>query len=313
MENEASDFNLSEILEHVDCNICGSTEQRNIKASNYGKILTLPEFIKFYSSSSETKLLDQLVQCTSCSLIYVNPRVSTELSHKGYQDAIDVRHHRQDSFRIASFKVALKKINGLVDLYSGSNGPSRFLDIGCAGGAFPKVIKDLGFEVIGLEPSIYLSRHARETYGLEVHSSTLEEFAKNGRKFDVISLWDVLEHLPNPRAALGEINLMLHSEGILILNLPMIDTFPARIMGLRWPFYLNVHIYYFTLKTIAKLLDDTGFEVSGVSRYWQTLSLGYVLNRAGIKLPRTIEDMLRIPFRYYLGQRTIIARKKKND
>jgi len=313
MENGASDFHLSEILEYVDCNICGSIEHRKIKASNYGKNTTLAEFMEFYSSSSETKLLDQLVQCTSCSLMYVNPRVSTELSHKGYQDAIDVRHHKQDSFRIASFKVALRKINNLVDLYSGSKGPSTFLDIGCAGGAFPKAINDLGFEVIGLEPSNYLSRHARETYGLEVHSATLEEYSKNGRKFDVISLWDVLEHLSNPKAALDEINSMLPSEGILILNLPMIDTLPARTMGLRWPFYLNVHIYYFTMRTIEKLLDETGFEVRGVSRYWQTLSLGYVLNRAGIKLPKTIEDMLKIPFRYYLGQRTIVAGKKQSD
>jgi len=67
------------------------------------------------------------------------------------------------------------------------------------------------------------------------------------------------------------------------------------------------------MRTIEKLLDETGFEVRGVSRYWQTLSLGYVLNRAGIKLPKTIEDMLKIPFRYYLGQRTIVAGKKQSD
>lgn len=156
MDNGASDLNLSEILEYVACNICGSVEHRKIKASNYGNNSTLAEFMEFYSSSSETKLLDQLVQCTSCSLIYVNPRVSTELSYKGYQDAIDVRHHKQDPFRIASFKATLKKINNIVDLYSGSKGPSTFLDIGCAGGAFPKAIKDLGFQIIGLEPSNYL-------------------------------------------------------------------------------------------------------------------------------------------------------------
>jgi hypothetical protein len=141
---------------------------------------------------------------------------------------------------------------------------------------------------------------------------TLEEYSRNGKLFDVVSLWDVLEHLSDPKQTLKKIHAMLPSEGLLILNLPMIDTLPARVMGFRWPFYLNVHIYYFTLKTIEALLLETGYEIQGVRRYWQTLSLGYVLNRAGIKLPEKVEDMLNVPFRYYMGQRTIIVRKKSD-
>jgi SAM-dependent methyltransferase len=312
VQKNGDDFVISQILEYVNCNICGGTEYHKIKDSSYGSNLTLSEFIEFYSSSSETKLLDQLVQCVSCSLIFVNPRISTELSFKGYQDAIDVRHHNQDLFRVSSFKSALKKINMVVDLFSGSEGPRTFLDIGCAGGAFPKAVKDLGFQVVGLEPSVYLSKHARKEYGLEVHAMTLEEYSRNGKLFDVVSLWDVLEHLSDPKQTLQKIHAMLPSEGLLILNLPMIDTLPARIMGFRWPFYLNVHIYYFTLKTIEALLLETGYEIQGVRRYWQTLSLGYVLNRAGIKLPEKVEDMLNVPFRYYMGQRTIIVRKKSD-
>lgn len=312
MQKNEDDFAISQILEYVNCNVCGSPEYRKIKDSSYGSNSTLSEFMEFYSSSSETKLLDQLVQCTSCSLVFVNPRISTELSFKGYQDAIDERHHKQDSFRITSFKSALKKINMVVDLFSRSEGPRTFLDVGCAGGAFPKAVKDLDFQVVGIEPSVYLSEHARKEYGIEVHAMTLEEYSRNGKLFDVVSLWDVLEHLSDPKQTLKKIYAMLPSDGLLILNLPMIDTLPARVMGLRWPFYLNVHIYYFTMKTIETLLHETGYEIQGVRRYWQTLSLGYVLSRAGIKLPGKIEDMLNVPFRYYMGQRTIIVRKKSD-
>lgn len=314
MQNNESDFVLSEILEYVDCNICNSSEYHKVRSSSYGASSTFSEFAAFYSSSSETKLVDQLVQCNSCSLIYVNPRISTTLSFKGYQNAVDTRHHEQDSYRIRSFKTALRKINKIVDLFTGVEGPSTFLDVGCAGGAFPKAIKDLNFRVIGLEPSKYLSEHARNQYELDVRAITLEEFSLDKPKFDVVSLWDVLEHLSDPKQTLVRLHSMLPKEGLLILNLPMVDTFPARVMGSRWPFYLNVHIYYFTMKTITTLLDETGFEVKGVIRYWQTLSLGYVLNRAGIKMPKKIEDFLSIPFRYYMGQRTIIVRKKaKSD
>ena len=120
-----------------------------------------------------------------------------------------------------------------------------------------------------------------------------------------------MEHLSDPKKTLLLANSLLHQSGVLILNLPMIDTMPAKILGKRWPFYLNVHLFYFTKQTASELLDQSGYELISSRRYWQTLSLGYVFARAGIKLPNFLGVILSLPIRYYMGQRTLIARKKE--
>ena len=91
----------------------------------------------------------------------------------------------------------------------------------------------------------------------------------------------------------------------------MVDYFPAKLLRGAWPFYLNVHLFYFTRKTIIKLLEKNGFEVIHVKNYWQCLSLGYVLIRANLPISPEILKKLRLPVWYYLGQRTVVAKKSK--
>lgn len=266
-----------------------------------------------YKSSSETGLMDQLVKCKNCELVYVNPRIDNSFTYAGYSEAIDIRHHEQDVYRIKSFKRAINKILVMLESNNVRLQFGEILDVGCAGGAFPKAAQDLGYKVVGLEPSRYLADHGVKKYKLEIYTETLEKFAERKRKFSVISLWDVLEHLPDPKLSLGVIDSILKDDGILVLNLPMIDTLPARLLGKIWPFYLNVHITYYEKKTITRLLQDTGFEIIGISRYYQSLSLGYVLFRTGLRVNETILKSLNFSVRYYMGQRTIIAKKRTHD
>lgn len=298
-------------LEYINCNLCGSDNFDVIRSSSYPQEISSANLGDIYSSSSESPLLDQLVKCKVCSLKYVNPRISTSISRKGYEDALDVRHHEQDRYRIKSFKRALKKVLRILELKQGEIELMTILDIGCASGAFLKAASDLGFQGIGLEPSKYLSNLAREKYQLEVYASTIESYAARPSNFSAVSYWDVLEHVPDPRKSLEIVKNLLQDDGILILNLPMVDTFPARFLGRKWPFYLNVHIYYFDRVTIRKLLDEVGFDVVKIKRYSQSLSLGYVLKRAGIRLNPKVEKKLFLSTRYYMGQRTVLARKRK--
>jgi 2-polyprenyl-3-methyl-5-hydroxy-6-metoxy-1,4-benzoquinol methylase len=313
MSKKDAEFNVWTILENVNCNNCQENDYSILKVSNYPGKTKLEEFLNAYSSSSETKLTDQLVRCNRCSLVYVNPRIHSKLTLKGYVDAVDIQHHEQDTYRIKSFKRAIKNLDVITREFNWEGLQNNVLDVGCAGGAFPKAAKDLGYRVVGLEPSRYLAKYGQEKYDIEVYASTMEEFAHRSEKFSVISFWDVLEHVPDPRNSLNLAKQLLQENGFLILNLPMIDTLPARLMGGRWPFYLNVHIYYYERKTIKKLLQETGFEVINMQRYWQTLSLGYILFRAGIRLPKVVRDYLTMPVKYYLGQRTIVARRFTND
>ena len=77
--------------------------------------------------------------------------------------------------------------------------------------------------------------------------------------FDLITLSDVLEHVSEPSQMINDVLQYLRPSGLLLLNLPMIDTLPARFLNKFWPFYLEVHLYYFTIQTINQFLKINGF------------------------------------------------------
>jgi ubiquinone/menaquinone biosynthesis C-methylase UbiE len=135
-------------------------------------------------------------------------------------------------------------------------------------------------------------------------------------EFDVITLWDVLEHTPNPRNVLDECKRVLKPGGLMIINYPDIESLVARMMGRRWVFLLSVHLYYFTPDTIEKMLRAVGFKVSGTKMHWQSLELGYILFRMkpyiswlstmGTKIVEGLGmGNLQIP--YWMGQMLVFA------
>lgn len=304
-------FQIDSVLESVACNLCSATDFDVLHPSNYETFSSLEQLTKIYSSSSEDSLFDQIVRCVSCDLIYLNPRISGEVVKTGYTIAIDTRHHEQDYFREHSFRRALNGLNAYLKPLLGKLESPRLVDVGCAGGIFVKVANDFGFDAKGLELSQYLANFGTEKYNVQILPMTLEDFASENRNRDItlVSFWDVLEHLPDPSSTLKTVNSILDESGLLLLNLPMVDTFPAKLLSFKWPFYLNVHTYYFSIDTITRLLEKSGFKIIYHSRYWQTLGLGYVFQRAGIKSSWLQWMFRKVPFKYYMGQRTILAKK----
>ena len=112
-------------------------------------------------------------------------------------------------------------------------------------------------------------------------------------------------------------HLILLSDGHLIVNYPDYDSWPRKLMGTKWPFFLSVHLFYFTPQSIRQILEKHGFQVVRIEPYFQTLELGYVLERAGqifyfakwVERAVKILGLGQIPFKYYLGQTLVTAKK----
>lgn len=161
----------------------------------------------------------------------------------------------------------------------------RALDVGCAAGFCMQALRDLGFEAHGVEVSETIARHAIEVLDFQtVHIGTLEDAPYTPNTFDLITMWDVVEHVADPRSLLALARELLAPGGLLVLETQNIDSAFARLLGRRWHHYKHAeHIYHFTPSSLRRLLDAAGFAVKTMTpRYGgKYVSLDFIAERAG--------------------------------
>lgn len=299
------------VMEGVACNLCGQDNyvvvyRGKLKAEGSSKAADV------YKSSGSRPSDDTIVRCNGCGLVYVNPRLKAESIVDGYSEGSDETFISQVRGREASFLSGLKFIEKF-------SKPGKILDIGTAGGSFLHVAKKRGWEVYGVEPNKWLCGWAKQHYGIDVQPGTIGSLEYPDGFFDVITLWDVIEHVPNPAEVLQKCHRLLRPGGFIYLNYPDYGSYASRLMGKRWIFLLSVHIYYFTRRTVSLMLAKGGFSALKFRTHFQTLTLGYLVFRmqqySGVlyKVGSFFVKLLRIgnlPVKYWLGQSGVIAVKK---
>lgn len=303
------------LFEGIPCPLCGQAEFDVIKTARYSGNESAADLRQAYSASSNHKLLDQVVRCRGCRLHYVNPRPRPDLIIASYAAAEDQTFVAQNAGRIHTFTKILRKVLALEGREDG--GGRRLLDIGCAGAACLAAAKSLQFQTVGVEPSRWMADFGRRTYKVEVHDGVLEPGMFPEESFEFITLWDVLEHVPDPKALLDLAASLLRPDGTFLLSYPDFHSSMGRLLGKRWPFWLSVHLLYYDRVTITKQLALSGFHIEQMMPYWMTLQLGYVVDRAIPYIPalRVIRAALNrtglshIPINYTMGQTIVLAKK----
>lgn len=299
----------------IPCPLCAASTYDVVYPGKFPETLSHEFLTEVYRSSSDQALFEQVVKCQGCGLVYLNPRLRSDLIVSSYADGEDKAFIEQDTFRIKTFTEALKKLQ---DEYGLRFSPeTKVLDIGCAGGAFLRSAWECQLSAIGIEPSRFLGDYARTTYGLDVRSGVLADFSFPAQSFDLITLWDVIEHVPDPKEELRTIQRLLKPEGLFVVNYPDFGSLPAKLLGRKWPFLLSVHLVYYTPETIRRQLLKSGFRVIGMKRHWQTLELGYVIKRAsqyflGFRFLGILVEKLglaTLPLKYWIGQTQVIAKR----
>ncbi|MFQ5506180.1 MAG: FAD-dependent oxidoreductase [Planctomycetota bacterium] len=230
----------------------------------------------------------RVVSCSSCGLVYVTPRLKPELlsevynqdywqSHspkeRGYAD-----YRKEAPLYIKTFEKRL----GLIDRYAPE--PGRALDVGCAAGYFLEVLRRRGWDVSGVELSPEIARHARQELGIEdIYVGDLRDSEHGEKSFDLITMWDLVEHVPEPLSLLRKAASLLADDGHLVIETQNVESRFARLLGARWQHYKHLeHLYHFSPATIRKLLDDAGLEiVENTPRFGgKHVSLGFIRERA---------------------------------
>jgi SAM-dependent methyltransferase len=228
----------------------------------------------------------RLVRCPACGLAYIdNPPDDAGIAALYQSD--DSYHDRlidENSPEYARMDGVARRHMGVLTRHWASpteNGhAAHVLDVGCSAGLFLKRARDAGFAVSGLEMSPRSVEYARSTLALNVHQGAIEDAVFADASFDIITLFDVIEHLADPYAAAKHLARWLKPGGILLMSTPNIDGLFPRVSYLPskaldyWPHPEPPHhLFQFSEKTLADLARQAGLEPARADHF--CLPLGY--------------------------------------
>ncbi|MGA3323261.1 MAG: class I SAM-dependent methyltransferase [Terriglobia bacterium] len=266
----------------------------------------------------------RIAQCRGCGLWFVNPQPTVEELRQFYARYDDGEQWRkgEEHFNRGIHKaIARIKPSGAV------------LDIGCGSGNFLRCMKEGGYSVLGIEPSESGSQFAREEHSIEIYHGMIEDFLKahGARKFDVITLLNVLEHLTHPAQSLLQLRQILASDGVLALVVPDARFHDLlgrlrRFAGFKDAYWLEQpesflsgfklpdHLCSFQPGTIASLLRRCGYRVVALRIAPLVLNPAFHRNAAKFLVRWVSQIVYYLTFqRVLVGYSTLVLAQREQD
>lgn len=203
--------------------------------------------------------------CGNCTFKFTNPRPINEALHKYYQSehyishtskANSLRHFLYKTIRSYTLKNKLKLVNSL-------SKKGIILDVGCGTGEFLKTCSNVNWDIQGIEPDQKAREKAEKLLDIKLMDSLFNCTDEN--KYQIITLWHVLEHLPELNKTIKHLKNMLSVRGRLIFALPNVDSYDAKKYKEYWAAYdVPRHLYHFSQITFKKLMKNHDLKVESV-------------------------------------------------
>jgi len=242
-----------------------------------------------------------LYRCKKCELVHVFPIPDSLesvyskdyfFSEKKEAEFGYVDYDRDKQSTKEYFNKQLDKLAGLVT-------GRRMFDVGAATGFFLGMARDKGWNVSGSEISTFAADEARGR-GFEMFCGDLLDLPR-ANKYDVVTMWDVFEHVATPSDYLRHINNVLSKDGMLVINTVDIGSWYAKLRGKNWHLLIPPeHVFYYTKKNLFYLLEKNGFEVVSFSKPSKKFSLTYVFSilyqTQNFKAGKKLSDFLNTDF-----------------
>jgi SAM-dependent methyltransferase len=283
-------------LQDVPCPLCGgmrvSPVLRDAGSSRIGR----PDLVA--CTSLDHGAFGQIVACDACGIQFRSPREDDATILSYYAGVEDTVYQENEAARVATFTKALRRLEAHVPV----RGP--LLDVGCYSGVFLDVAASRGWSVVGLEPSRWAAEAARKK-GHEVHSGTLEATPLPRGHFAVATMWDAIEHYADPVKELRLARGVVRDGGYLVLSTMRSDAWVVRLLGRRWPWYMRMHLYYFTPRTLERALQLAGWQLVHLHGYSHVVTWDYLMLKLGPYAPRASAAGRRLLKRLRLSDRTI--------
>ena len=239
-----------ELINIKSCPLCGGEKHK-----------------KFISAIDHNVSKDgfDIVSCNSCQFRFTNPKPSEKTIGKYYQSK-DYISHTSSKKGVFNFiyhvvrNYQLYKKEKLISSFN-KNTEKELLDFGSGTGEFLSFCQRKGWKTRGVEPESKAAELAKTNYNLNIN--TVSEFFKNKtKKYDVITLWHVLEHVYDLEKYLNELTIKLKNNGLLVLGLPNSNSYDAAYYKENWAAWdVPIHLYHFTKNDIKAIANKNGFDL----------------------------------------------------
>ncbi len=274
----------------VNCPICADSSLSHI-------ILECKDRLTVKSQTVFT-----LRKCKECGLVILSPQLDNESLHLAYEaDGYDPFQSLQSPasffdhiYRLArDFTLTWKK-NLIAKLITPG---SRLLDGGCGTGEFLNHLKS-DYQVEGYEPERKVAMWVQQVHQLKIHAGNSSDLPADLEKFDIITLWHVLEHVPDPAAELNLLNKLLNPGGKVLIAVPNITSADSMIYGSNWvALDAPRHLWHFSLKQIDALAGKTGFKLQKTGMLPLDVYYNCLLSERLCITNKSIAQILLTPFR----------------
>lgn len=222
-------------VRHAPCMVCGSTD--------YNGLWTKDEF--------------HYVRCCSCGLVRVDPQLLMSEVARIYSIGYQSKHefHPRSQTPSPYHKGLLEYMQPYYQLGS-------ILDVGCFTGKFLSAAKEAGWRASGLDISKEAVQRATcSQLGLDIRQDTLLRTDFETEIFDIVTMFDVIEHFQEPLLNLKKATQLLRPKGLLYIETPNFNSIPRHFLGKDWNVFFPWHFYYFNARTISHTLERAGFSV----------------------------------------------------
>jgi 2-polyprenyl-3-methyl-5-hydroxy-6-metoxy-1,4-benzoquinol methylase len=259
-------------------------------------------------------------RCSGCELLFVHPQPSKEELGKLYSASYFSRGNKYAPAINAHDDPNRLNDQRKIELIKRWCSRGTLLDVGCAFGGFLAVAREHGFEVEGIEIGEYAAEQARTRLHVRVANRDIYSVDLAPESYDVVTMWDVIEHLADPTLALEKIHRALRPGGYLALSTGDVSSAWARLAGKRWPLLTPPqHLYFFSQRSVSHLLQRQGFSVADIHHQNKWVTVAFVLFKAQESFGAVIKPLAaavrwsglqNVKFNINLGDiMTVVARK----
>lgn len=226
-----------------------------------------------------------MYQCPRCRLVQTDLR-------KNYQSFVKEHYSKEyfsgDPTRSAYVdyandkEIIVRNLKKYLQAITKIKPRGTLLDAGCAMGFFVELARNAGYQAYGFDPSAYAVSQAKKLVGAKfIQTGTTSSVKYPYKKFDIITLLDVFEHLGNPIHDLERLSSFLKDDGIILIATGDTDSVAARVLQRRWTFYIPPqHLFFFNKTTLTNLLHQVNLQPVQWFRVSKWLSLRYMLHLA---------------------------------